>query len=67
MQDLGPVLVQDAFSADLPFVKAEIKYEVDSELFGAEEARRNLTRIDPQAQAALGFFDEARKLLDSRK
>jgi carboxyl-terminal processing protease len=56
-----------AFKADLPFVRAEIKYEVDNELFGAEEARRNLTRIDPQAQAALGFFDEARKLLDTRK
>ena len=58
---------QAAFTADLAFIKAEIKYEVDNELFGAEEARRNLTRIDPQAQSALGFFDEARKLLEAKK
>jgi carboxyl-terminal processing protease len=63
----GVRIDQDAFSTDLPFIKAEIKYEVDNELFGAEEARRNLTRVDPQAQAALGFFDEAKKLLDSKK
>jgi hypothetical protein len=25
--------------------------EVDGELFGAEESRRNMTRVDPQAQA----------------
>jgi hypothetical protein len=36
---------------------------VDADLFGIEEARKNLTKIDPQAQGALGFFDEARRLL----
>jgi len=36
-------------------------------LFGVEEARRNLTKVDPQAQAALGFFDEATKLLAAKK
>jgi carboxyl-terminal processing protease len=52
-----------AFTSDLAFIKAQIKYEVDSELFGAEEARRNLTKVDPQAQAALGFFSEAQNLM----
>jgi carboxyl-terminal processing protease len=53
-----------AFSADRAFIKAMIRFEVDNDLFGVEEARRNLTRVDPQAQAALGYLDEARKLLD---
>ena len=56
-----------AFATDAAFIKAEIKYEIDDELFGAEEARRNLTKIDPQAQAALTFFDEAAKLLATKK
>ena len=63
----GVKIDEAAFQSDLTFIKAEIKYEVDSELFGAEEARRNLTKIDPQAQAALGFFDEAQKLLTAKK
>ena len=63
----GIRLDEAAFATELPFIKAEIKYEVDSELFGAEEARRNLTKVDPQAQAALGFFDEAQKLMAARR
>mgnify|MGYP003349175474 CR=1 FL=1 len=62
----GVKVDEAAFQADQTFIKAEIKYEVDSELFGAEEARRSLTKVDPQAQAALGFFDEAKKLLAAR-
>jgi carboxyl-terminal processing protease len=56
-----------AFKADSTFIKAMIRFEVDAELFGIEEARRNLSRIDPQAQAALGFFEEARRLLMARR
>jgi len=56
-----------AFKADQTFIAAMIHYEVDSDLFGAAEARRNLVRIDPQANQALAYFDEARKLLDLRK
>jgi hypothetical protein len=51
-------------TADRAFIKAEIKFEVDKDLFSTEEARRNIVKIDPVAQAALGYFDEARKLLD---
>jgi carboxyl-terminal processing protease len=53
-----------AMNADRAFIKAEIHFEVDNDLFSAEEARRNIVKVDPQAQAALGYFDEARKLLD---
>jgi carboxyl-terminal processing protease len=55
-----------AFKADVAFIKAMIRFEADVDLFGIEEARRNLSRVDPQVQAALGYFDEARQLLASR-
>jgi hypothetical protein len=56
-----------AFAADAAFITAMIHYEVDNDLFDNEEARRNLSKVDPQAQFALGLFDEARKLLDLGK
>jgi carboxyl-terminal processing protease len=56
-------LDEAAFKNDVAFIKAMIRFEVDNDLFGIEEARRNLSRVDPQAQQALGYFDEARQLL----
>jgi carboxyl-terminal processing protease len=56
-----------AFQADRAFIKAMIHFEVDNDLFGVEEARRNLTRVDPQTQSALGYFTEARELLTARR
>ena len=38
-----------------------IHYEVDNDLFGVEEARRNLVKIDPQAQGALGSTSTKRR------
>jgi carboxyl-terminal processing protease len=55
-----------AFEQDRAFIKAMIHFEVDNDLFGIEEARRNLTKVDPQAQSALGYFDEAAQLLARR-
>jgi len=52
-----------AFKADAVFIKAMIKFEVDADLFGMEEARRNLTKVDPQVQAAVGYFTEAADLI----
>ncbi len=37
------------------------------DLFSFEEARRNLVKVDPQAQAALTHLDEARQLLMAKK
>ena len=34
---------------------------------GIEEARRNLSKMDPQAQMALGYFDAAKQLLAMRR
>ena len=56
-----------AFKADAAFIKAELHYEVDLDLFGVEEARRNLTKVDPQAQFVLGCFDDAKKLMEMGK
>ncbi len=54
---------EEALKTDLPFVRAMIRFEVDVDLFGVEEARRNLSSVDPQVQKALGYFDEAGKLI----
>jgi carboxyl-terminal processing protease len=56
-----------ALAADKDFIAAMIHYEVDYDLFGVGEARRNLTMVDPQAQAALKYFDEAKALLELKK
>jgi hypothetical protein len=56
-----------ALKADQAFIRAMLRYEVDVDLFGVAEARRNLSSVDPQVQAALGYFDEARQLLASRE
>ena len=58
---------EEAFKKDVAFLKAMIRFEVDVDLFGIEEARRNLSRVDPQLQQALGYFDEARQLLQGKK
>jgi carboxyl-terminal processing protease len=55
-----------ALSADATFVRAMIHYEVDLDLFGVEEARRNLSKVDPQTQFALTFFDEAQRLIATK-
>ena len=55
-----------AFKADVTFIKAMIRFEVDADLFGIEEARRNLTHVDPQVQTALGFFDQAKALMAAK-
>jgi carboxyl-terminal processing protease len=56
-----------AFSGDAAFIKAMIAFEVNADLFGIEEARRSLSRVDPQLQAALGYFPEAVALLAAKK
>ncbi|MEN3338808.1 MAG: carboxyl-terminal processing protease, partial [Acidobacteriota bacterium] len=52
-----------AFATDDTFIRAMIHFEIDSALFGMDEARKNLIAKDPQAQFALGQFGEAEHLL----
>jgi carboxyl-terminal processing protease len=52
----------EAFAGDRDFIRAMIRLEIDLALFSVEEARRNLIVQDPQAQHALGYFEEAERL-----
>jgi hypothetical protein len=54
-----------AFANDVGFIKAMIHLQVNSALFGIEEARRNLIAQDPMAQQALSLFPEAEKLMSA--
>ncbi|MDQ3070831.1 MAG: S41 family peptidase [Acidobacteriota bacterium] len=53
---------EDAFKKDEAFIRAMIRYEIDVDLFGVEQARRSLISQDPQARFAQTLFDEAAKL-----
>ena len=55
---------EESFAKDDTFIRAMIHFEIDSALFGMEEARRNLIAKDPQAQFALGQFPEAEHLIE---
>ena len=59
----GLTVDDDAFSADLEFIRAMIHLEIDIAVFNLEEARRNLFDHDPQAQYAMTLFDQAERLL----
>jgi carboxyl-terminal processing protease len=52
---------------DLPFIKAMIHYEIDLDLFGVEQARKDLVKTDPQLQYAVTLFPEAASLLQMGK
>lgn len=56
-----------AFAKDKAFVRAIIRYEIDSALFSAAYARQRLMADDPQAQFALSLFPEAEKLTELAK
>jgi carboxyl-terminal processing protease len=58
----GMTMDEQAFAADLPFIKAMIRYDIDLALFGVATARKHLITSDPQAQLALSSFDEAERL-----
>jgi carboxyl-terminal processing protease len=55
---------EEAFKKDEAFIRAMIHFDLDRELFGIDEARRNLIAQDPQAQFALSQFGEAQRLTE---
>lgn len=63
LEERGLTIDEEAFGADVDFVRAMMRYEIDLALFSVEEARRNLVGADPQAQLALSLFPEAERLL----
>jgi carboxyl-terminal processing protease len=59
-----PSLFDEAgFNADIEFIRAMIRYEIDVALVDVATARRHLLEKDPQAQYAVTLFPEAEKLL----
>ena len=56
-----------AWEKDKEFLRAMIRFEIDLDLFSAADARRNLTKVDPQLQYALGLFGEAERLTQLTK
>jgi carboxyl-terminal processing protease len=58
---------EDAFKKDGDFIRAMMRFEIDSAVFGIADARRHLIGADPQAQAALTTFGEAQKLTELNK
>lgn len=53
---------EESWSADLEFIRAMIRFEIDTAVFDIATARRRLIAADPQARFALARFPEAEKL-----
>jgi carboxyl-terminal processing protease len=60
----GMKVDEAAFEADLPFIKAMIRYDIDLSLFGVATARKHLITTDPQAKLAETLFDDAQRLTE---
>ncbi len=58
---------EDAWTKDAAFIRAMVRFEIDSAVFGMGVARRRLLEVDPQAQHALGLFPKAEQLLTLSK
>lgn len=56
-----------AWTQDTAFIRAMVRFEIDSAVFGMGVARRRLLEVDPQAQHALGLFPKAEQLLTLSK
>jgi hypothetical protein len=56
-----------SWEKDREFLRAMIRYEIDLDLFGVAQARKNLATKDPQLQFALGLFTEAERLTQLTK
>jgi carboxyl-terminal processing protease len=64
MAQKSPIRWDEAqWTQDLPFIKAMLKKEIDTDLFGVAAAYKNLTKSDPQLQFALSQFADAEALL----
>ena len=55
---------EDAWTKDIEFIRAMIRYDIDESVFDVATARQHLITVDPQAQFAISKFPEAEKLLE---
>jgi carboxyl-terminal processing protease len=64
VKSTGLKIDEPLWQQDLAFIKAMVRFEIDSDLFGVAVASENLAKVDPQLQFALGLFNEAEQLLN---
>jgi carboxyl-terminal processing protease len=64
VKSTGIKIEEPLWQQDLPFIRAMVRFEIDSDLFGIAVASENLAKVDPQLQFGLGFFNEAEQLLN---
>ena len=55
---------EEAWTKDLEFIRAMIRYAIDESVFDIATARQRLVTVDPQARFAISKFPEAEKLLE---
>jgi carboxyl-terminal processing protease len=55
---------EDAWAQDLDFIRAMIRFEIDTAVFDVATARQRLITADPQAGFALSRFPEAERLVE---
>jgi carboxyl-terminal processing protease len=55
---------EDAWEQDREFIRAMIRKEIDTDLFGVAASYRNLAQSDPQLRHSLGLFPQAQQLLE---
>ena len=58
---------EDAWTKDLDFIRAMIRYAIDESVFDIATARQRLVTVDPQARFAIAKFPDAEKLLELAK
>jgi carboxyl-terminal processing protease len=67
LEKAGVRIDEAAWQKDADFVRAMIRFEIDTDLFGVAVASENLAKRDPQLQFGVGLFAEAQQLLDLAK
>jgi carboxyl-terminal processing protease len=65
--DKNTTMDEDAWNKDLEFIKAMIRFDIDTAVFDIATARQRLITADPQARFALGRFAEAERLVELSK
>ena len=58
---------EDAWTKDVEFIRAMIRYSIDEVVFDIATAKQHLITADPQAKFAISKFSEAEKLLELKK
>jgi carboxyl-terminal processing protease len=58
---------EDAWTKDLEFIRAMIRYAIDESVFDIATAKQRLIAVDPQAKFAISKFPDAVALLSLKK